>query len=384
MKQRQIAALCSIVVGVSAGSGILNHYCTGGYRIVVEGKTIGYVESSAEYENALSSVNETLTADFGEKYALNPNAEIEGVILDKNMLSSEAELHDNIAKLSGYMTDGYVLISNGEELCFFKTEDDARKALELICSEFGVDGGTTTIHEDYEIVEKQISAASISSPEEASHMLTSENKLHVKTTVSTVYYQTKAFETVEEPDDTLVKGSRRVVQEGEVGEYAVAAIVEYINGVQAGKDILSQATVSEPVNEIVKVGTKELPNAGSGSFIMPTTGRISSPYGARWGRNHNGVDIATATGTPIYAGDTGVVVYSGYKGSYGNLVKIDHQNGLVSYYAHCSELLVSEGEVVTKGQKIARVGNTGRSTGPHCHFEIQDNGVAQNPMNYVK
>lgn len=384
MIQRKIAALCSVVIGVSSGSAILNHYCTGGYKISVEGKTIGYVEDSSAYEKALDSVNQTLSSDFGKEYTLNPNAEIESVIMDKTLISSEEELHNSIAKLSSYMTDAYVLVSNGEELCNFKTEEQAKETLSLICAEFDKDGGTSSIAEKYEIIEKQVSAASITSPEEACRFLIDNEKLHVKTTVSTIYYSTKDYETIEQNDDSLISGSKKTVQEGEVGEYAVSAIIEYTNGVQTSKSIISEALLKEPINEIINVGTKEVPNAGNGNFIMPASEKLTSPYGGRWGRMHNGIDIGAPIGTPIQAADSGVVIFSAYQGSYGNLIKIDHKNGFVTYYAHCSELLVSAGETVTQGQLIARVGNTGNSTGPHCHFEIQLNGVAQNPMSYIK
>ena len=83
-----------------------------------------------------------------------------------------------------------------------------------------------------------------------------------------------------------------------------------------------------------------------------------------------GLDIAAPSGTPIAASAGGQVIWAGPKGTYGNLVKIDHGNGFTTYYAHCSELLVQEGDQVTQGQTIALVGSTGRSTGPHCHFEL--------------
>lgn len=383
MTQKHIALFCSIVIGISAGSGMLNHYCTGGYKIVVEGKTIGYVEDSKDYENALSNVNETLREDFGEEYTLSPEAQMKGIILDKNMLSTKEELHDNIAKLSDYMTDGYVICSGGEDLCAFKTKEEALDTLVIMRSQYTVDGGASTIKEDTEIISKQVSAAAITNPEEAAKTLLESEKLHVKTTVGTVYHVTKEFETVEEPDDTLVKGSRKTVTEGEVGEYEVSALIEYTNGVETGQSILSETVVSEPVAEVVKVGTKEIPNMGTGSFIKPAQGKLTSGYGGRWGRMHNGIDIGAPVGTQIKAADTGVVIFAGYKGSYGNLIKIDHKNGYVTYYAHCSSLAVTEGESVVQGQLIGYVGNTGNSTGPHCHFEIQQNGTPLNPLNFI-
>jgi murein DD-endopeptidase MepM/ murein hydrolase activator NlpD len=107
---------------------------------------------------------------------------------------------------------------------------------------------------------------------------------------------------------------------------------------------------------------------------------ISSSYGSRGGGRHTGVDLRNPKGTPVYAVDDGVVVSSGYSGSYGNLVKLSHGNGIETWYAHCDTLLVSVGAVVKKGQQIATVGITGRATGYHLHFEVRKNGVPQNPM----
>ena len=99
--------------------------------------------------------------------------------------------------------------------------------------------------------------------------------------------------------------------------------------------------------------------------------------------SHNGVDLACPTGTDVVAADGGTVTFAGYKGTFGYLVIIDHQNGMETYYAHNSELLVEEGDKVYQGYHIAEVGSTGRSTGPHCHFEIRVDGVPQDPMEYL-
>ena len=90
---------------------------------------------------------------------------------------------------------------------------------------------------------------------------------------------------------------------------------------------------------------------------------------------HYGIDLSCSVGTPIYAADGGVVTMSGWNGAYGYCIKINHENGYETLYAHCSALYVSVGQRVFQGQHIAAVGNTGRSTGPHCHFEIKHNGV---------
>ena len=122
---------------------------------------------------------------------------------------------------------------------------------------------------------------------------------------------------------------------------------------------------------------------GTGTFTVPLSGTFTSGYGQRWGRLHGGIDIAAKTGTPITASDDGKVIFTGDCGSYGLLVKIDHQNGYVTYYAHCSKISVSVGDYVQKGDIISYVGNTGNSTGPHCHFEVRYNNERKNPLDYV-
>ena len=127
----------------------------------------------------------------------------------------------------------------------------------------------------------------------------------------------------------------------------------------------------------------------NGSWPVPGYNRVSSPFGYRIHpvlgikKLHTGIDIPAPTGTPTVAVSSGTVIYSGVQGSYGNTVMIQHDNGLVSLYAHNSSLVVKVGDQVKKGQVVAKIGSTGRSTGPHLHFEIRVNGTAQNPLNYL-
>ncbi|MCE3236163.1 MAG: family metallopeptidase [Vampirovibrio sp.] len=110
---------------------------------------------------------------------------------------------------------------------------------------------------------------------------------------------------------------------------------------------------------------------------------ITSPFGFRWGRPHQGIDMAAPVGTPIMSAEQGKVVYSGWKQGYGNFVAIDHGHGYTTHYAHCSKVLVHSGQAVKKGQLIAKVGNTGHSTGPHLHFEVVANGIHRNPAKFL-
>lgn len=128
---------------------------------------------------------------------------------------------------------------------------------------------------------------------------------------------------------------------------------------------------------------------GTGQFIWPVSGPITSPFGYRthpiFGTQifHSGVDVGVDSGTPVAAADSGVVIEADWLGGYGYAVIIDHGNGLSTVYAHNSELIVSPGQAVSQGQTIAYSGSTGYSTGPHVHFEVRENGTPVEPLNYL-
>jgi murein DD-endopeptidase MepM/ murein hydrolase activator NlpD len=119
------------------------------------------------------------------------------------------------------------------------------------------------------------------------------------------------------------------------------------------------------------------------ALFRPTGGYVSSEFGPRWGRSHNGIDFAAATGTAVAASAPGYVSHAGPYGSFGNLVMIEHGGGFTTLYAHMSIVNVGEGSRVDVGDKIGEVGSTGRSTGPHLHFEVRRHGEAVNPRNLL-
>ena len=121
----------------------------------------------------------------------------------------------------------------------------------------------------------------------------------------------------------------------------------------------------------------------SGGWIWPVNGTVTSPFGWRWGRMHEGIDIGAAEGTPIHAAKPGSVVIAAYTGGYGNYTCVDHGGGLSSCYAHQSSYAVSPGDSVEQGEVIGYVGNTGASMGAHLHFEIRVNGAAVDPLGYL-
>jgi murein DD-endopeptidase MepM/ murein hydrolase activator NlpD len=135
-------------------------------------------------------------------------------------------------------------------------------------------------------------------------------------------------------------------------------------------------------------------NSANRKFLPTYTPIIDGWYSSNFGYRidpftgqqsfHEGIDFPAETGTPIVAAASGKVVAAGYHPQYGKMLEIDHGNGLVSRYAHTSRLLVKEGDLVVRGQQVATVGSTGRSTGPHLHFEVRLNGIAQNPARFLQ
>jgi len=232
-----------------------------------------------------------------------------------------------------------------------------------------------------------VAATNLIRPKMKLNLIQPNNLVDVKVVEIEEYTDAMPFETEVREDKSLYKTQEKVIQKGKEGEREVVAKVIKINGVENEREILSEKVIKKPVKKIVAKGTKPLPvNAGTAvaSLGLPTRGRISSRFGQRWGRLHAGVDIAAPTGTPIYAAKDGRVSYAGYRGGYGKLVEINHGNGLVTRYGHCSKLLVSSGKRVKKGQLIALVGSTGNSTGPHLHFEVRINGKAVDPLKWLK
>ncbi|MDY4588724.1 MAG: peptidoglycan DD-metalloendopeptidase family protein [Oscillospiraceae bacterium] len=221
--------------------------------------------------------------------------------------------------------------------------------------------------------------------------------LAVTVTRRETYEEKTDYETEYVDDPTHYQGSSTITRDGEKGVERVTADVSYVNGVETKRKVLNRVTVSEPVSEIIALGTKEIPsgvtaqipqNRPVGQFIWPVGGsdggQISEMmYGYGGYYNHGGIDIVAPYGTPIFAAESGTVILAQWYYGYGNCVMIQHDSGIVTVYGHASYLHVYQGQRVTAGELIADVGSTGQSTANHCHFEVRINGVQMNPINYL-
>ena len=293
-------------------------------------------------------------------YSVNINGEMVGYTDNKSKLQS---------KINDYIENGdnenaaFVQVENLPEynICLLKrnvnTDDD--KIFDLVKA----DG--QTYYRYYAVLENQEEKAYVSSFADAENIV---NKLKEKSSSNIENI------TISEKYETEWKDMTSV-------EDAVAKLyVEPKRVVVASNKKTSTGSVNTATN--IAGGKVSL----GISLVKPVSGTISSRFGARSrvrSSAHTGLDIATSTGTPVVAAASGTVTFSGWKGSYGYLMVITHSNGVQTYYGHCSKLYYSAGQTVSQGQKIAAVGNTGNSTGPHLHFEIRINGVAYNPQNYL-
>ncbi len=185
---------------------------------------------------------------------------------------------------------------------------------------------------------------------------------------------------VYEDDGEMFIGESEVVQEGQAGTHTVTDLVTYKGDTEYDREQLQETVQIAAVAQVVKRGTKSRP-----SYMYPCTNwPITSRFGYRWGRLHAGTDVGVMTGTTVRASRAGQVTVAGWLGGYGNCVMIDHGDGVTTVYGHLSEITVSVGEYVDQGERIALSGNTGRSTGPHLHFEIRINGTPVDPEPYLQ
>jgi len=158
------------------------------------------------------------------------------------------------------------------------------------------------------------------------------------------------------------------------------AEAEEIDSLQASSAALT-ARIQAAQAQHSSSGPSSTPS--SAGLIWPASGPVTSPFGFRWGRMHEGIDIGASYGSAIHAAASGTIIYCGWESGYGNLTVIDHGGNLATAYGHQSSIAVTCGQQVSQGQVIGYVGSTGHSTGPHLHFEVRINGAPVDPMGYL-
>lgn len=438
------AFMILVIIGLGYTGYKVNEIRTRAFDIYLGDMHLGSIRTEEEALEIFNHIQEKLSKKYNADMVLDSELVFEPTHAKDDDLVSRDDLREKIESNIGFLVSAYALTIDGEEVGVFKTKEEIDALLERVkepyISQFTDEDKPVEINilEDVKTIEKLVPMTALSDEDKVLEYIrngTEEIKTHtvevgesfwtiakmydtsvdelvlanqdkdpqklkpgdevklllpkslitVETIHKVEYTEAINYETKVELSDSMYKNQQRVKIEGIKGERKVVANEVRHNGIVVEKEVLEENVLKDPVDQVIVKGTKEVPrHAATRAFMMPTRGRISSRYGMRWGRMHKGLDIAASYGTPIKAADGGTVTFAGYKGSYGYMVEIDHGNGYKTRYAHCSKLLVKKGQKVAKGQHIANVGNTGRSTGAHLHFEVLKNGVHQNPSNYVR
>ena len=206
-----------------------------------------------------------------------------------------------------------------------------------------------------------------------------EPELSVLSVVQSTYEEDYFAETQYIDNESWYTTQREVRQEAVAGHHEVTVLSTSKNQTETDREMIAEVVMTEPVPEIIEKGTITPP-----TYIKPITGgTFTSGFKWRWGRMHKGVDWAVPTGTAVRASCGGTVTSAGWSRGYGYCVMIRHPDGRQTRYGHLSKILVSAGQKVEQNEKIALSGNTGRSTGPHLHFEILINGSQVDPLKYL-
>ena len=292
------------------------------YSVYLDGEFIGYSENKSKLQNKISEYIENGEEENTAFVQIDTLPTYKLCLLKKGIVTNDEEIFETIKELGTTYYKYYAVALGGEEKSYVTSFEEAEKVVEELKSKNSANVEQLTIVEKYE---------------------TEKLKTEEESVIVANLYEKTATTTTANTATT--------------------------------KKVTAGTANSTSSSAKVNVGI---------SFIKPTAGVVSSRYGSRWGTTHKGLDIAASTGTSIKAAASGTVTTAGWNsGGYGYLIVISHGNGVQTYYGHCSSILVKEGQKVSQGDVIGKVGSTGRSTGSHLHFEIRINGTAYNPLNYV-
>lgn len=374
-----VIALSFVVTFVSCG-------ITFGLKVIYNGETIGVVSGKEVFNKAIDYIAANTCHIKAVESIGDASFGITLTLADK--LSDNKQLAYAIADNTEEITTASVLYINGKAVVYTDIENVEEMVEESRCRYF-IDGAENKAEFIDEIrFEKVFSfAGRIDKYTDVAEVI--EN-LNVKTVSKVSFESPIAFSTQTVKTAKQYIGYSKVTTQGIQGVASKTELVETVNGKESSREVLKNEVLVEPVTQVVLTGTAvnmatptEKAQAQSAGLILPLNGYeyISSYWGD--GRNHKAMDFAGDRGQPIFAAQGGIVTYASYNGAYGNIVEIDHGNGLKTRYAHCNAFCVKKGQIVTQGQQIATMGNTGRSTGDHLHFEVVKNGVQVNPYPYI-
>lgn len=445
-QSRRVIGIALLAIGILAAIvlAVFDRFTV--YEYSYNGKSLGYVDSQEEITDVLDIAGTMLTAnssgDTEIRFEANQNVTFRQVDARGKSIDNADIAVNKLVYMTDIETEAYGVYDGNSLVAVVKSSEDAEmlleqakhylsepdRGMELVSSEFTNDldirpinvlltsvqsnkaavkmmteGGTMEIYHITEENETMNDLVRTFGADEASIFnednsetaadVTAGDKICVHEVIEPVSVKMVEkgrmkeiipYETIKQDSEDYYKGDTYTKQEGVDGVQIFDGTITKVSGEVTKRDG-DVEQIKAKKDKIILVGTAERPKtAPTGTYGMPIHSyTLSSNFGYRWGRLHSGIDMAAPTGTPIFASDGGTIQRAGYYGGYGLCVEVNHENGRVTRYGHCSRLLVNVGDKVYQGQNIALVGNTGHSFGSHLHFEVILNGTPVNPRPYL-
>ena len=412
------------------------------YAVAVDGAVLGDVTTKEEWRTALQATSEWAEAAMGVPVALRSKIELTKIRPEPSevVLAGEPLTQACRAKLV-FVSQVWALDVDGQDVAYVRTQDEARQVLPSLIDDYRkalLKKGNTTITEitleekitchqaeapvakvgdvqrakqillrGTDMIEVHVvargeslwgiataKAMTVADLRKANPALTNANVIRIGQELNLIvadpyvsirsnerYTYTKylAFAERVRQDAALWPYEGYVEKSGVYGRNEVTVEIRRVNGAEVGRTVVSERAVSPSSTQDYVQGTKIYP-AQAGGLVWPAPGRITSSYGWRRSGYHHGTDIGATYGSSVLACKGGSVILAGWNGSLGRCVVIDHGGGFESTYGHLSSIAVSVGDAVARGDCVGQVGNTGRSTGAHLHFELSQDGGTFDPI----
>ncbi|MDD4169761.1 MAG: M23 family metallopeptidase [Desulfotomaculaceae bacterium] len=407
--------------------------------VAVDGKVIAVVDNEKNAKRTLGELVKFKSDQVNRNVYIGEKFSYKGVRVKKDEILEQEVLKRILEGTLSFNTEVAAIAVNGEPKIFLKQNDDAQKLLDWLESVYsGEPGEQVEFKEKVELITSPASIDELIDIEAAKELVlygTSKSRQYTVKEGDTFWDIAAAFKidleqlqsfnpnldfeslstgqvlrisqgaplinviatrqvTVDEEipfkveikeDDSLFSGEKKVIREGVPGQRIVTYRITRENGLETGREVCEQNIICEPLDEIMVKGSQTMlaSRGGTARLNWPCAGSVSSSFGMRGGRMHQGIDLSAGYGSPITSSAGGTIIFAGWEGGYGKMVEVSHGGGLVTRYAHLSSTSVSTGQHVDRGQLLGLAGATGRATGPHLHFEVIINGQQRNPINYL-
>jgi murein DD-endopeptidase MepM/ murein hydrolase activator NlpD len=362
-----------------------------GVKLIVDGKVLGILPTEADVSKVLEQLKDQYTPEAMAIEALSAKTTRTGEAKAdaKKAKKASSEVKVESVEFGEKIDQSKAVVSPDKIVDADTMLAQIQQGMEAVIQYEVREGDTiSSIAKRFSISQKDIFK---SNPDVKERSMQIGTILNIKATKAPLTVRTveklseeiiTAPQVITRKSENMKAGTSKVIDEGSTGLKVMHYRITKDNGEVVAEEWLGQNVITPSKPKIVVQGTKIM-GQGTGDFAWPvSSASITSSYGKRWGRMHQGTDIVSSNRT-IMAADEGIISFAGTKSGYGNVIIINHQNGYETLYGHLSKIDVKEGQVVEKGGAIGVMGNTGRSTGTHLHFEIHNNGTVENPMKYL-